>query len=272
MKGLNQMTAVHTEIGNYMQGKIRAEDIRLADFLPAILPTEDDLPCDDGEPMETWRHKDQMNLLTDSLTAYWKNSRRYYVGGNMFLHFRLNARKKFRGPDFFLVTDVDDRERKSWVVWQEGMRFPDVIIELLSDSTRKTDKTEKKELYEQVFRTSEYYIYDPFSFEFTGYRLSGGRYKTVQPDKENRIYSPTAELWLAVRDERLRWMTVDGYVLPSHKELSEQEKQRADEQKQRADEERQRADEEKQRAESERQRADRLAAKLRELGISPEII
>jgi hypothetical protein len=36
------------------------------------------------------------------------------------------------------------RERKSWVVWQEGMRFPDVITELLSDTTREVDKGEKK--------------------------------------------------------------------------------------------------------------------------------
>ena len=35
------------------------------------LPTEDDLPCDDGEPMETPRHREQMNLLIDSLKVHW---------------------------------------------------------------------------------------------------------------------------------------------------------------------------------------------------------
>jgi hypothetical protein len=153
-------------------------------------------------------------------------------------------------------------------VWQEGMRFPDVTIELLSDSTRKTDKTEKKELYEQVFKTSEYYIYDPFSFEFTGYRLSGGRYKTVKPDGEKKIYSPTAGLWLIVRNERLRWMTDDGYILPTPMEMLE----RFESEKQDFEYEKQRAEEERQRADMEKQRADRLAAKLRELGISPEEI
>ena len=117
------------------------------------LPTEDELPYDDGDVMETERHKEQMNLLIDSLKAYWKDSRKYYAGGNMFVHFELNSAKQFKGPDFFLVTDVDGRERKSWVVWQENMRFPDVIIELLSDSTRETDKKEKKKLYAQVFGT-----------------------------------------------------------------------------------------------------------------------
>jgi Uma2 family endonuclease len=128
------------------------------------LPTEDDLPCDDGEPMETARHREQMWLLIYSLKVAWTARTDYYVGGNMFVHYALQPTRQFRGPDFFLVRDVDGtRERKSWVVWQEGMRFPDVIIELLSDSTRHVDKGEKKELYARMFRTAEYYLYDPFS-------------------------------------------------------------------------------------------------------------
>jgi Uma2 family endonuclease len=43
------------------------------------------------------------------------------------------------------------------VVWEEGGRYPEVIFEFLSPSTRQADRTVKKELYEQVFRTPEYY-------------------------------------------------------------------------------------------------------------------
>src|SRR5436309_5393243 len=132
------------------------------------LPTEDDLPYDDGEPMETPRHREQMTVLIESLTLHWAERQSYYVGGNMFLHYDPSNKRRSRGPDFFLVLDVEERERKSWVVWQEGMRFPDVIIELLSDTTREVDKGEKQALYEQLFRTSEYYLYDPFSQEFIG--------------------------------------------------------------------------------------------------------
>lgn len=35
------------------------------------LPTEDDLPCDDGEPMETARHREQRRALIDSLQLHW---------------------------------------------------------------------------------------------------------------------------------------------------------------------------------------------------------
>jgi Uma2 family endonuclease len=222
----------------------------------AALPGEDDLPCDDGEPMETARHRDQMWLLIHSLKSYWSDRTGYYVGGNMFIHYDPDNRQRFRGPDFFLVLDVEDRERKSWVVWREGMRFPDVIIELLSDSTRIIDKGEKKALYERVFRTAEYYLYDPFSHEFLGYHLQGVHYGEVKPDEEGKIFSPVTGLALAVRDGWLRWLTPEGQVVPTPQELAQHERQRAEIERQHAETEQQRAEAERQRAEAERQRAE----------------
>ncbi len=144
---------------------------------------------------------------------------------------------------------VNNRERKSWVVWQEGMRFPDVIIELLSDSTRAVDLGEKKDLCQRVFHTSEYYLYDPFSQKFIAYHLNGSGYKERAPDEQGRVYSPATGLSLAVRDEWLRWITPDGEVIPSPQELADKEQRRADEEQHRAEEEQRRADEEHQRAE-----------------------
>jgi Uma2 family endonuclease len=179
-----------------------SEPITEPDILESIraLPTENDLPYDAGEPMETARHRDQMILLITSLKLHWADRSGYYVGGNMFVHYDPSNKRRSRGPDFFLVLDVEDRERKSWVVWQEGMRFPNLIIELLSDTTCEVDKGEKKELYEQLFRTPEYYLYDPFSQEFIGYYLYGGHYQEVQPDTEQRIFSAVTGLYLGVRD------------------------------------------------------------------------
>lgn len=215
------------------------EPITEPDILADIdaLPTEEDLPYDDGEPMETARHREQMEVLIHSLQAYWAERRSYYVGGNMFLHYDPQSRRKFRGPDFFLVLDVEQRERKSWVVWQEGMRFPDVIIELLSDSTREVDKGEKKVLYERVFHTGEYYLYDPFSQEFVGYHLQGPcpHYEDVKPDETRKIYSPTTGLYLIVQNDWLRWMTREGELLPTPMELAAQERQRAEQERQRAE-------------------------------------
>lgn len=228
-----------------------SEPITEPEILASIraLPTEDDLPCDDGEPMETPRHRDQMFVLIESLKTHWSDRTGYYVGGNMFVHYDPTNTRRSRGPDFFLVLDVEERERKSWVVWQEGMRFPDVIIELLSDSTREVDHGEKKHLYARLFRTAEYYLYDPYSQEFIGYRLQGVDYQEVEPDAEGQIASAVTGLSLGVREGWLRWITADGTVVPTPREFAEQERQRATQATQQAEQERQRAEQERQRAE-----------------------
>jgi len=241
-----------------------SEPITEPEVLASIetLPTEDDLPCDDGEPMETPRHRDQMNLLIDSLKTHWSDRTGYFVGGNMFLHYDPENRRRTRGPDFFLVLNVEDRERRSWVVWREGMRFPDVIIELLSDSTRSEDEGPKKALYAELFRTPEYYLYDPYSQAFTGYQLRGSHYVEMERDGEGRMYSEVTGLYLGVRDAWLRWITLEGEVVASPSERAEQERQRAEQERQRAEQERQRAEQEHQRAEQEHQRAEQAEAML----------
>ena len=109
-----------------------------------VLPNQDQLPCDDGEPMETQRHKLQMDLLIEGLDTWLEQREDGYVGGNMFIYFSQAQLKNqdFKGPDFFAVTGVSKKERKSWVVWEEE-KAPDVVIELLSASTANFDKTEK---------------------------------------------------------------------------------------------------------------------------------
>jgi len=53
----------------------------------ASLPTQDDLPCCDGIPMETQRHKLQMDLLIDTLDTWLAQRSDGYVSGNMFIYF-----------------------------------------------------------------------------------------------------------------------------------------------------------------------------------------
>ena len=120
-------------------------------------------------------------------------------------------------------------------MWQEGMRFPDVIIELFSDSTRAIDKGEKKQLYAHLFRTAEYYLYDPFSQEFLGYCLQAMDYQEIEPDTEGRIYSAVTDLSLGVKEGWLRWFTTAGTVIPTPQERAEQERQRAEQERQRAE-------------------------------------
>ncbi|MFM7384151.1 MAG: Uma2 family endonuclease [Microcystaceae cyanobacterium] len=255
--------------------------------LELILPDQDQLPSDDNGTMETQRHKMQMDLLIEGLDTWLEQREDGYVGGNMFIYFSQAQIKSqdFKGPDFFAVTGVPKQERKSWVVWQEE-KAPDVIIELLSDSTASYDKTTKKAVYQDKMRVSEYYWYDPWQPEdFAGFTLVHGQYQPKELHEQGWFISDALGLalvrWLGVyrgvETVWLRWATLEGQILPTGKELAQQERQqmeqerlRADQEQLRANQEQLRANQEQLRAEQERLRAENLAAKLRELGVDPD--
>jgi Uma2 family endonuclease len=192
-------------------------------------PTEDELPSDDGEPMETQRHALQLQLLLDPLRLFWADRRNVFVGGNMFVYFSLGQvrHQDFRGPDFFVALDVPRRERKSWVVWQEG-KGPDVVIELLSDSTAAQDKGEKKAIYQDHLRVPEYFWFDPFSGEWAGFALCNGGYEAIAEDSQGRLVSRRLGLalvrWAGIYQEVearwLRWATLTGALLPTPQEVA----------------------------------------------------
>lgn len=198
--------------------------------------TEDDLPYEDGEPMETERHRKQMNLLIEVLEYHWAERADWYAGGNMFIYFSPEQVKTqdFRGPDFFAVLGVPKRERKSFVCWQEGMT-PDVVIELLSDKTRAFDKNEKKQIYQDRLRVPEYFYFDPHTYEWAGFVLRAGRYEPIVPDEQNRLISQRLGLALVQREGRfqgyggtwLRWETLAGKLLPTGEEMARAAQQAA---------------------------------------------
>jgi Uma2 family endonuclease len=240
-----------------------------------------DLPDSDGEPMENERERFQMLLLLDVLEQYWHDRQDYYAGGNMFVYYSVQQarqilaeeaeparpRRAFRGPDLFVVRDVDGSfRRQKWVVWEEGGRYPDVIFEFLSPSTRRIDQTTKKTLYEQIFKTREYYWYDPFEpYEFQGWHLDIGRgYQPMTPDARGWVWSPTLQLWVGrgegtyFRDHTtwLRFYDPEGQLLLTSPEMAELAEQRAETAEQRAETAEQRAETAEQRAETAEQRAE----------------
>lgn len=261
----------------------------LVDWQPPPPPT--DLIFDDGEPLETNRHRIAMNVLIDSALQALSDRSNCFTGGNMFVYYSRNQAMNwdFRGPDFFVVLDVDgDRERQGWVVWEEEGRYPDVIVELMSPSTAKVDLGVKKDLYERTFRTADYFVYDPFDpSSLQGWHLNAAqRYQPLSPNERGWLWCETLQLWLgtwegSIRREPptgtchwLRFYDRDGNLVPLPEEAAQQQAeqayQQAEQAYQRAEQERQRAEQEHQRAEQERQRAERLAARLRALGEDPE--
>ncbi|WP_013324718.1 Uma2 family endonuclease [Gloeothece verrucosa] len=236
------------------------------------LPTQDELPCDDGVPMETQRHKIQLDLLIDGLLLWLEQRQDGYVGGNMFLYYSMAQLRNqdFLGPDFFAVIDVPKVERKSWVVWQEE-KAPDVIIELLSESTASQDKNQKKLIYQNQLRIPEYYWFDPFNpDDWAGFSLQNGTYQLIETDAHNQLISQRLGLALTrwygiykgIETTWLRWANLEGDILFTPEEY---QKQRAEQEHQRAEQEHQRAEQEHQRAEQEHQRAEQSQFQLQQI-------
>jgi hypothetical protein len=270
--------------------------------LDLYLPGEDELPYDFGPQMETSLHRSGMNELIDSL-ADWLADQGVtdtFVGGNLALYFSADQliKNDFVGPDVFVARPTSTHPRKSWVVWRENIA-PCVVIEMLSESTEKSDRTKKMKIYAQTLKVSEYYHFDPVDGRLEGYRLSqrAPAYVVIPPDPASEdpiVDCEQLQLRLGVRWDdsphgeipHLRWMTPSGAWVPTPAERARQEHQQKLEERQRADAEMQRAEfaearvarlAAKQRADAEKQRADaadartaRLAAQLRALGIDPE--
>lgn len=173
-------------------------DLTLLDWQPPPPPT--DLIFDDGEPLETNRHRIAMNTLIRSVQQAKADRTDFFAGGNMFVYYSRDQvmNRDFRGPDFFVTLEVDgNRERQGWVVWEESGRYPDVIVELLSPSTAAIDRGEKKDLYERVFRTSDYFLFDPFApNSLQGWHLVNRRYQPLQPNDRGWLWCEALELWL----------------------------------------------------------------------------
>jgi Uma2 family endonuclease len=187
-----------------------------------------DLPEDDGEPMESEWHYFQIGVLIQSVYNLWHDRRDFYAGGNMFLYYDveqaeeisalvkkgLPIRTRYKGPDFFVVTGVEaTKPRRYWAVWDEGGRYPDLIVELLSPSTAHKDKHENRELYAKVFRVPEYFWYDQDTGELAGFRLDFAKleYEPIVPDERGWLWSKVLGAYIGVWEgevlnRRYRWL------------------------------------------------------------------
>ena len=277
-----------------------------AQQLEAIMPDATQLESDEPE-MESSQHYMQLMLLVICLEWLWRNSNDYFIGANLTIYYSRQQLKNrdFRGPDFFLVKQTQKRPRKSWVVWEENGQYPNLIIELLSESTAEVDRNLKKELYRNNFRIPEYFWFDPETFEFMGFRLQNNQYEEIQLNNQGWRWSQELELYLGVDENQLRYFTANGERVPTPQEAAiqeqlvarqaqlqaqqaesqvqqaesqaqqaqlqaQQERERAQQAQLQAQQERERAQQERERAQQERERAERLAQRLRELGIDPE--
>ena len=90
------------------------------------------------------------------------------------------------------------KKERSFIVTNNGVEgAPDLIIEILSPSTQRTDKREKYKLYKE-FGVQEYWIVDPKNKSIDVFSLENNRYEN---------------LFVATDNETIQSQVLEGFSL-----------------------------------------------------------
>jgi Uma2 family endonuclease len=201
-----------------------------AQQLDALMPDASQLLSDEPE-MESSLHYQQLAMLVATLEWLWRDHNDFFIGANLTIYYsRLQLKTRdSRGPDLFVVKNTTRKPRTSWVIWEENGQYPSFIIELLSDSTAAVDRGIKKQLYQDTFRTQEYFWFSPDTLEFEGFKLVNKQYEAIAPNPQGWRWSDELGVYLGVLVGRLRYFTASGELVPTPEEVAEREMQRAEE-------------------------------------------
>jgi Uma2 family endonuclease len=261
------------------------------------------LITEDDTPLDNLFSEHQQRLLADGLHKNWQapNNQPFVALANVGLYYGVHTPAIV--PDFMLSVGVEypenywDRRHRCYFVWEFG-KSPDIAVEIISNLVGKEmdSKFDKYALasvpYYIIFDPSEQYGADTLRV----FVRNGSAYHRLEkPYFETLGLGCT--LWTGEYDGMygtwLRWTNAEGLMIPTGTEATIAAEERADEAESRADEAESRADdaesraddaesrlrkeqarlrEEQARAQEERNRAERLAAKLKELGINPDAL
>jgi len=86
-------------------------------------------------------------------------------------------------PDMLFIS-----QQRRDIITKHVVGAPDLVVEILSPSTGRRDKTEKLDLYAK-YRVAEYWIVDPATQVFEFLLLKDGNY-VIQQQSDNRYRSP----------------------------------------------------------------------------------
>ncbi len=210
--------------------------------------------------------------LAESAVGGWlrRRGRRAYLGRSITVYYPDEPRF---APDFFVVFDVPEGQRMTWVVDHEG-RGLDFVLEIHYGGDRKKDLERNVEWFARL-GIPEYFVFDARARHIYGWqRGEHGRYVPIVP-QAGRWRAAHLGAELGLREGRLRFY-VDGALLPIADEIeaelsaamndamrrAEDEARRAEDEARRAEDEARRAEEDARRAEEEAHRAEALALRV----------
>jgi Uma2 family endonuclease len=221
------------------------------------LPDHTQLPCEDGTFVKNFQEHPQSVLLTSTIRPILDQIHpdgQYTIGQDSGIYWRLTEppQRGAEAPDWFYVPNVppllDGKSRRSYVLWQEIIP-PQIVLEFVSgdgsEERNQTPWTGKFWIYETVIRPAYYGIYEVEKASLELYHLIGSHYELMTPNIHGQYEITELQvalgIWLGTYQNMelpwLRWWDLNGTLLVTPEE-----------------------------------KAQKLAAKLRELGIDPETL
>lgn len=182
------------------------EKVKGKEWPTIVLRPSIDYPESDGEPMaETDVHINALIYLREALRDHFRDDPQVYVAGNLFLYYEEGDIRQVVAPDVFVVKGVSKGDRRTYKLWEEDDKGPQVVFEVTSRRTRKEDLGPKKGTYEML-GVREYFLFDPLGEylapPLVGYRLEEGGYRR---EAGERLVSEALGLELRVEGSRL-WL------------------------------------------------------------------
>ena len=218
-------------------------------------------PDCDGLPMaESDATRYYLIYGTEALKLHFQHRSDVYVSENLFIYYEQGNPKAVVAPDVFVVFGVEDKQRLSYKVWEEDNKLPSFILEITSKSTRSEDQGPKKGLYAYL-GVQEYFQYDPTSDylkpSLQGLRLVDSNYLPILPRADESsliLFSEVLGLELRrFQDGNMRFYNPQtGEKLCSMVEIEEARLA------------------EQTKSQEIQQKAQKMAKRLRQLGIDPD--
>jgi len=243
-------------------------------------PDVSHLVTEDDEPVDNIFSAKQQRLLVEPLYSSWQIDRLFLADANVGV-FR-DVYNPPVVPDMFLSMDVQvaeewhKKEHRSYFLWEFG-KPPEAVVEIVSN-TKGGELDRKLALYEKLL-ASYYVIFDPFQQiqdELVVVYELVRRHLVIQDDLILADLDLSLRLWEGSFEGKttvwLRWCDLEGNLILTGAERAELEYNRAELEYNRAEQEHNRAKRAQLLAEQQRERAERLAARLRELGVDPNSV
>lgn len=193
--------------------------------------------------------------IKENLEAIFVDDPDVFVAGDLLWYPIEGDNKTRRAPDAMVAFGRPKGYRGSYKQWEEANIPPQVVFEVLSPGNRQKEMAEKFQFY-QRYGVQEYYVYNPDTVEFIGWRRIDSYLDVIQDIQD--WTSPLLKVRFVIKPDTLEIYRPDGEPFLTFTENLKQRDQ--------AKTERDKARIERDEAIA---KADRLAAQLKALGIEP---